>query len=104
MKVKLGHDIWDIKDRTVGTGEAGTAETGWTGQVNLIGSLDRTERRGQPGHNNIFKTYIFVKIPDFTKISAKLVTKKNVGKIFAKTFGITIFLQKFWIFVKIKFL
>jgi hypothetical protein len=88
----------------VGTGEAGTAETGWTGQVNLIGNLDRTERRGQPRHNNILKTYIFVKIPDFAKKSAKLVTKKNFVKFFAKTFGIPIFLQKCWMFVKTKFL
>jgi hypothetical protein len=36
MTVNWGDDIWDSKDRTVGTAEAGTAETGWTGQVSLV--------------------------------------------------------------------
>jgi hypothetical protein len=61
----------------VGTGEAGTGETGWTGQVNLIGNQDRTERRGQPRHNNILKTYIFVKIPDFAKKVCKIGYEKK---------------------------
>jgi hypothetical protein len=49
----------------------------------LIGNLDRTERTGQPGHGNVWKTYIFAKILDFWLNVRDIVSKKELSLPFS---------------------